>query len=63
MSSSTSESLSTSLPPSGLEVNYDKTFSPIIKLATVRTVLTLAVSKGWPMHQLEVKNAFLHGTL
>jgi hypothetical protein len=44
-------------------VNYDKTFSPIIKLATVRTVLTLAVSKGWPMHQLEVKNAFLHGTL
>jgi hypothetical protein len=26
-------------------------------------MLTLAVSRGWPMHQLDVKNAFLHSTL
>jgi hypothetical protein len=44
-------------------VDYNKTFSPVIKPATVCTVLTLAVSKGWPMHQLDIKNAFLHGTL
>jgi hypothetical protein len=44
-------------------VDYDKTFSPIVKPATVRTVLTLAVSRGWPVHQLDVKNAFLHDTL
>jgi hypothetical protein len=44
-------------------VDYDETFNPIIKPATVRTVLTLAVSRGWPVPQIDVKNAFLHGTL
>jgi hypothetical protein len=44
-------------------VDYDETFSPVVKPATVRTVLTMVVSRGWPMHQLDVKNAFLHGTL
>jgi hypothetical protein len=29
----------------------------------VHTVLSLALSQDWPIHQLDVKNAFLHGTL
>ncbi|VVA38758.1 PREDICTED: poly, partial [Prunus dulcis] len=33
------------------------------KPTTVRTVLSLAVSSGWSLHQLDVKNAFLHGLL
>ena len=44
-------------------VDYDETFSPVVKRATVRTVLSLALSRSWPVHQLDVKNAFLHGTL
>jgi len=44
-------------------VDYDETISPVVKPATVRTVLSLALSRSWPVHQLDVKNAFLHGTL
>jgi hypothetical protein len=44
-------------------VDYDETFSPIVKPVTVRTVLTLAVFRGWPVHQLDIKNVFLHDTL
>lgn len=44
-------------------VDYSETFNPIIKQATIRVILSLAASHSWPMHQLDVKNAFLHGDL
>jgi hypothetical protein len=44
-------------------VDYDETFSLVVKLATICTVLSLAVSRSWSVHQLDVKNMFLHGTL
>jgi hypothetical protein len=44
-------------------VDYDEIFSPVVKPATVRTVLILTTSRTWPIQQLDVKNAFLHSTL
>jgi hypothetical protein len=44
-------------------VDYDETFSLVVKQGTIRTVLSIAASRQWPIHQLDVKNVFLHGHL
>ncbi|GKA82043.1 ribonuclease H-like domain-containing protein, partial [Tanacetum coccineum] len=41
-------------------LDCDDTFSLVVKPATIRTVLSLALSRGWPVNQLDVKNAFPH---
>nr|GEU60760.1 retrotransposon protein, putative, unclassified [Tanacetum cinerariifolium] len=41
-------------------LDCDETFSPVVKPATIQTVLSLAVPRQWHIHQLDVKNAFLH---
>nr|GEU82270.1 hypothetical protein [Tanacetum cinerariifolium] len=40
-------------------VDVDEIFSPVVKPGIIRTVLSLATSRHWPIHQLDVKNAFL----
>ncbi|GJV97741.1 ribonuclease H-like domain-containing protein [Tanacetum coccineum] len=41
-------------------IDCDDTFSLVVKPATIQTFLNLALSCGWPVHQLDVKNAFLN---
>ena len=44
-------------------VDFTQTFSPAVKPTTVRLVLSLALQNNWPLRQLDVNNAFLHGSL
>uniref|UniRef100_A0A2N9IAH8 Integrase catalytic domain-containing protein n=1 Tax=Fagus sylvatica TaxID=28930 RepID=A0A2N9IAH8_FAGSY len=43
--------------------DFGATFAPVAKLTSVRLLVSLAASHSWPLHQLDVKNAFLHGNL
>jgi hypothetical protein len=31
-------------------INFDETFSPVVKWATIRAILSIAVSRSWPIH-------------
>uniref|UniRef100_A0A2N9G141 Uncharacterized protein n=1 Tax=Fagus sylvatica TaxID=28930 RepID=A0A2N9G141_FAGSY len=44
-------------------LDYDETFSLVIKPTIVKIILTLAAQFSWPLRQLDISNAFLHGFL
>lgn len=43
-------------------MDYEETFAPVAKMATVRSLLVASIEQ-WIVHQMDVKNVFLHGDL
>jgi hypothetical protein len=44
-------------------IDYDETFGPVAKMESIRLELAIAVAKGWEVHQMDVKNEFIHNDL
>ena len=44
-------------------IDYDETFSPVVRFSSIRALLAFGVSRQILIHQMEVVTAFLNGTL
>ncbi|WVZ89910.1 hypothetical protein U9M48_036258 [Paspalum notatum var. saurae] len=42
-------------------IDYEETFAPVAHLEAIRILLAFAASKGFKLHQMDVKSAFLNG--
>jgi hypothetical protein len=41
-------------------IDYEETYSPVIKMTTIRVIIVMVAAKRWFLHQMDVKNVFLH---
>ena len=44
-------------------VNYDETFALVARYTSIRSIIALAASMGWKLHQMDVKTTFLNGEI
>ena len=45
------------------EIDYDKTYSPVMDIITFRYLISISVSEGLDMHLMDVVIAYLYGML
>lgn len=45
------------------DVDFKETFASVVRPQTIKSILTIALGNRWPMHQLDVNNTFLQGSL
>jgi hypothetical protein len=43
--------------------DYEETFAPVARLEAIRILLAYSMAKGFKLHQMDVKSAFLNGLL
>jgi hypothetical protein len=44
-------------------IDYEETFAPVARLEVITILLAFSVAKGFKLHQMDVKSAFLNGLL
>ena len=44
-------------------IDFDEIFSPVVKMTSIRTILSLVAVEDLHLEQLDVKTTFLHGDL
>lgn len=44
-------------------IDYKEVFAPVARHDTIRMIIALAAQNSWPLFQMDVKSAFLHGDL
>jgi hypothetical protein len=44
-------------------IDYEETFAHVARYTSIRTIISLAVSMGWKLHQMDVKTTFLNGEI
>jgi hypothetical protein len=44
-------------------IDYEETFAPVARLEAIRILLAFSMAKGFKLHQMDVKSAFLNGVL
>lgn len=44
-------------------IDYNENFARVAKMMTLQTLIAVAAIRRWPLYKIDVKNAFLHGTL
>ena len=45
------------------DIDCDEIFAPIAKIDSIHLALSIAATKGWEVHRMDVENAFIHGDL
>jgi hypothetical protein len=41
-------------------IDYEETYNLVAKMTIVRAIIAVGTTKGWSLHQMDVKNIFLH---
>lgn len=44
-------------------IDYEEVFAPVARMETIRVFIAVGTQRGWPIHQLDFKSAFLNGEL